>query len=163
YGISPFGLSQQLGISRAEAELYIQAYFERYTGVKKFIESTIAEVRRTGVTRTPLGRERPIPEMNSRNPSARGFAERTAVNSPLQGTAADIIKAAMIRIDRNLREEKYQAAMLLQVHDELVFEAPAEETQKLSVMVKREMEQVYPLEVPMVADIGVGENWRDAK
>jgi DNA polymerase-1 len=163
YGISPFGLSQQLGISRGEAELYIQAYFERYTGVKKFIESTIAEVRRTGVTRTLLGRERPIPEMNSRNPSARGFAERTAVNSPLQGTAADIIKAAMIRIDRNLREEKYQAAMLLQVHDELVFEAPAEETQKLSVMVKHEMEQVYPLEVPMVADIGVGENWRDAK
>ena len=163
YGISPFGLSQQLGISRAEAELYIQAYFERYTGVKKFIESTIAEVRRTGVTRTLLGRERPIPEMNSRNPSARGFAERTAVNSPLQGTAADLIKAAMIRIDRNLREEEYQAAMLLQVHDELVFEAPAEETQKLSVMVKHEMEQVYPLEVPMVADIGVGENWRDAK
>jgi DNA polymerase-1 len=163
YGISPFGLSQQLGISRAEAERYIQGYFERYTGVKKFIENTIAEVRRTGVTRTLLGRERPIPDMNSRNPASRGFAERTAVNSPLQGTAADLIKAAMIRIDRRLREEGYQAAMLLQVHDELVFEAPPEETQKLSAMVKREMEQVYPLEVPMVADIGVGENWRDAK
>jgi DNA polymerase-1 len=163
YGISPFGLSQQLGISRAEAERYIQGYFERYTGVKKFIESTIAEVRRTGVTRTLLGRERPIPDMNSRNPSSRGFAERTAVNSPLQGTAADLIKAAMISIDRRLREDGYQAAMLLQVHDELVFEAPPEETQKLSAMVKREMEQVHPLEVPMVADIGVGENWRDAK
>jgi DNA polymerase-1 len=163
YGISPFGLSQQLGISRGEAERYIQGYFERYTGVKRFIESTIAEVRRTGVTRTLLGRERPIPDMNSRNPATRGFAERTAVNSPLQGTAADLIKAAMIRIDRRLREESYQAAMLLQVHDELVFEAPPEETQRLSAMVKREMEQVYPLEVPMVADIGVGENWRDAK
>jgi len=163
YGISPFGLSQQIGISRGEAELYIRSYFERYTGVKKFIESTIAEVRRTGVTKTLLGRERPIPDMNSRNPSSRGFAERTAVNSPLQGTAADLIKLAMVHIDRRLREEKYQAAMLLQVHDELVFEAPAEETQRLAAMVKREMEEVYPLEVPLVADIGVGGNWRDAK
>src|SRR5579871_3056861 len=163
YGISPFGLSQQIGISRAEAELYIRSYFERYTGVRKFIDATIAEVRRTGVTRTLLGRERPIPDMNSRNPSSRGFAERTAVNSPLQGTAADLIKLAMVHIDRRLREEKYQAAMLLQVHDELVFEAPAEETQRLAAMVKREMEEVYPLEVPLVADIGVGANWRDAK
>ncbi len=163
YGISPFGLSQQIGISRVEAELYIRSYFERYTGVKKFIENTIAEVRRTGVTKTLLGRERPIPDMNSRNPNSRGFAERTAVNSPLQGTAADLIKLAMVHIDRRLREEKYQAAMLLQVHDELVFEAPPEETQKLAAMVKQEMEQVYALEVPMVADIGVGDNWRDAK
>ena len=163
YGISPFGLSQQLGISRGEAELYIKSYFERYVGVKKFIESTIAEVRRTGVTKTLLGRERPIPEMNSRNPNSRGFAERTAVNSPLQGTAADLIKLAMVHIDRRMREENLQAAMLLQVHDELVFEAPPEEAQKLSAMVKHEMEQVYPLEVPLVADIGVGENWRDAK
>ena len=163
YGISPFGLSQQIGISRSEAERYIQGYFERYTGVKKFIDKTIADVRQTGVTRTLLGRERPIPEMSSRNPAARGFAERTAVNSPLQGTAADLIKAAMVHIDRRLREEGYSAAMLLQVHDELVFEAPPEETQKLSAMVKHEMEQVYPLEVPLVADIGVGENWRDAK
>jgi len=163
YGISPFGLSQQLGISRAEAEKYIQGYFERYTGVKKFIEKTIAEVRQTGVTKTLLGRERPIPDMNSRNPASRGFAERTAVNSPLQGTAADLIKLAMVRIDSRLREEKLQSAMLLQVHDELVFEAPPGETQKLSAMVKQEMEQVYPLEVPLVADTGVGENWRDAK
>jgi DNA polymerase-1 len=163
YGISPFGLSQQIGISRGEAELYIKSYFERYTGVKKFIDGTIAEVRRTGVTKTLLGRERPIPDMNSRNPNSRGFAERTAVNSPLQGTAADLIKLAMVHIDRHLREEKYQSAMLLQVHDELVFEASPEETQKLAAMVKQEMEQVYPLEVPLVADIGIGENWRDAK
>jgi len=163
YGISPFGLSQQLGISRGEAEIYIRSYFERYTGVKKFIEATIAEVRRTGVTRTLLGRERPIPEMNSRNPTARGFAERTAVNSPLQGTAADLIKLAMVRIDRRLQEENYKAAMLLQVHDELIFEAPPEETKKLTEIVKHEMEQVYQLEVPLVADVGVGDNWRDAK
>jgi DNA polymerase-1 len=163
YGISPFGLSQQIGISRGEAELYIKSYFERYVGVKKFIESTIAEVRRTGVTKTLLGRERPIPDMNSRNPNSRGFAERTAVNSPLQGTAADLIKIAMVSIDRRLREESYQAAMLLQVHDELLFEAPPEETQKLAAMVKHQMEHVYPLEVPLVTDIGVGGNWRDAK
>ncbi len=163
YGISPFGLSQQLGISRTEAELYIKSYFERYVGVRKFIDETIAEVRRTGVTKTLLGRERPIPDMNSRNPNSRGFAERTAVNSPLQGTAADLIKLAMIAIDWRLGEERYEAAMLLQVHDELVFEAPPGETQKLAAMVKREMEQVYPMAVPLVADIGVGENWRDAK
>ena len=101
--------------------------------------------------------------MNSRNPSARGFAERTAVNSPLQGAAADFIKLAMVHIDRRLREQKYKSAMLLQVHDELVFEAPPDETQQLSAMVKHEMEQVYQLEVPLVADVGVGENWRDAK
>ncbi|MBI2680637.1 MAG: DNA polymerase I, partial [Candidatus Solibacter usitatus] len=163
YGISAFGLAAQLGISRSEAELYIKGYFERYAGVRKFIEATIAEVRRTGVARTLLGRERPIPDMNSRNPNARGFAERTAVNSPLQGTAADVIKLAMVRIDRELQAGGLRAVMLLQVHDELVFEAPPEETARLSALVKREMEQVYRLEVPLIADIGVGDNWRDAK
>jgi DNA polymerase-1 len=163
YGISAFGLAAQLGISRTEAELYIRGYFERYSGVKKFIDATIAEVRRTGVARTLLGRERPIPDMNSRNPNARGFAERIAVNTPLQGTAADLIKVAMVRIDRELEACGYQAAMLLQVHDELVFEAPPEEAAKLAAMVKREMEQVYRLEVPLVADTGIGDNWRDAK
>ncbi len=163
YGISAFGLAAQLGISRSEAELYIKGYFERYHGVRKFIDATIAEVRRTGVARTLLGRERPIPDMNSRNPNARGFAERTAVNSPLQGTAADVIKLAMVRIDRELAAGGFRAVMLLQVHDELVFEAPAEETSRLAVLVKREMEQVYRLEVPLIADIGVGDNWRDAK
>ena len=116
---------RQLGISREEAEKYIKNYFERYAGVQRFIDDTIAEVRQTGVTRTLFGRERPIPEMNSRNPNSRGFAERTAVNSPLQGTAADLIKLAMIRIDGALSAVDSQAAMLLQVHDELVFEASA--------------------------------------
>jgi DNA polymerase-1 len=161
YGISPFGLAAQLGIPRAEAESYIKSYFERYAGVRKFIDSTITQVRRTGVTRTMFGRERPIPDINSRNPNARGFAERTAVNSPLQGTAADLIKLAMVRIDRELRG--YEAAMLLQVHDELVFEAPPAEVAAVCAMVKREMEQVDALDVPLVADIGVGDNWRDAK
>jgi DNA polymerase-1 len=161
YGISGFGLAQQLGIPRAEAEKYIKNYFARYTGVKRFIEETIAEVRQTGVTKTLFDRERPIPDINSRNPNSRGFAERTAVNSPLQGTAADLIKLAMVRIDRQLAG--MQSRMLLQVHDELVFECPPGEVDALSALVKREMESVYKLKVPLVADIGVGDNWRDAK
>ena len=103
YGISPFGLAAQLGISRAEAEKYIKNYFARYTGVRRWLDATIEEVRQTGVTQTMFGRERPIPDINSRNPNARGFAERTAVNSPLQGTAADLIKLAMVRIDAALQ------------------------------------------------------------
>jgi DNA polymerase-1 len=163
YGISPFGLAAQLGISRAEAEKYIKGYFARYTGVRQFIDRTIAEVRQTGVTHTLFGRERPIPDINSRNPNARGFAERTAVNTPLQGTAADLIKLAMVRIDAALQAAGHQAAMLLQVHDELVFECPPEEVDPVSRLVKHEMEQVRELNVPLVVDIGVGDNWRDAK
>jgi DNA polymerase I len=161
YGISGFGLAQQLGISRAEAEKYIKNYFARYEGVARFIEATKAEVRQTGVTKTLFGRERPIPDINSRNANARGFAERTAVNSPLQGTAADLIKLAMVRIDAAL--DGMQAAMLLQVHDELVFECPPEEIEPLRTLVKREMEGVYDLAVPLLVDVGVGPNWRDAK
>jgi DNA polymerase-1 len=161
YGISPFGLAAQIGISRTEAERFIQTYFERYAGVRRFIDDTIAEVRRSGVARTLLGRERPIPDMNSRNPNARGFAERTAVNSPLQGTAADIIKVAMIRIDRELRQ--CQSRMLLQVHDELVLESPPGELDDVAALVKREMENALPLDVPLLAEVGSGNNWRDAK
>jgi len=163
YGISPFGLAAQLGISQREAQTYIENYFARYAGVRKFIDATIAEVRRTGVTRTLFGRERPIPDINSRNPNARGFAERTAVNSPLQGTAADLIKLAMVRIDHELESRGCRTAMLLQVHDELLFESPPEEAPEVSAMVKHEMERVYRLEVPLLVDVGVGDNWRDAK
>jgi DNA polymerase-1 len=163
YGISPFGLSQQLGISRAEAEKYIRNYFARYTGVRRWLDETIEHVRQTGVTRTLFGRERPIPDMNSRNPNARGFAERTAVNTPLQGTAADLIKLAMIRIDAALDTQKRRSAMLLQVHDELVFECPTEELDEVSRLVKRGMESVRELDVPLLVDVGVGDNWRDAK
>ena len=161
YGISAFGLAQQINISRREAEQYIQSYFERYAGVRQFIDDVIGQVRQTGVTKTLFGRERPIPDMNTRNPNARGFAERTAVNSPLQGTAADLIKLAMIRIDRHL--QRFQAKMLLQVHDELVLEAPEAEAAEVAAMVKHEMENAYALEVPLVADVGIGPNWRDAK
>jgi len=163
YGISAFGLAAQLGITRGEAERYIRNYFERYAGVRRFIDETIAKVRETGVTRTLFGRERPIPEMDSRNQSLRGFAERTAVNSPLQGTAADLIKLAMVRIAAGLEAGGYRSAMLLQVHDELVFECPPEELDEVSKLVKREMEGACELAVPLLVDIGVGDNWRDAK
>ena len=163
YGQTPFGLSTSLGIDRKEAEAYITAYFELYSGVRKYIQETIAEVRKTGFAPTMFGRKRPIPDMHSRNPNARSFAERTAVNTPLQGTAADLIKLAMIRIDEILRSRKLQTRMLLQVHDELVFESPPEEAEQVSKMAKREMEAVHKLDVPLIVDLGIGENWRDAK
>ncbi|MGA3019769.1 MAG: DNA polymerase I [Bryobacteraceae bacterium] len=163
YGISAFGLAAQLGIGRGEAEKYIRNYFARYAGVRRFIDATIAEVRRTGVARTLFGRERPIPDINARNPNARGFAERVAVNSPLQGTAADLIKLAMVRIARALEAQAKRSAMLLQVHDELVFECPPEEVEAISALARREMEGACELKVPMVVDVGVGDNWRDAK
>lgn len=163
YGQTPFGLAAQLGIPREEAARYIDSYFARHPGVKRFIEEAIDKVRREGITRTLFGRERPIPDINSRNPNARAFAERTAVNTPLQGTAADLIKLAMIRIDGELRERRLATRMLLQVHDELVFEAPPEEVEAVAALVKNRMESVYALEVPLVVDIGIGDNWRDAK
>jgi len=163
YGQTPFGLATSLGIDRKEAELYIQTYFELHAGVKKFIQKTIAEVRESGFAPTLFGRKRPIPDMHSRNPNARSFAERTAVNTPLQGTAADLIKLAMIRIDEILRREKLETKMLLQVHDELLFESPPGEAEQISKMVKREMESVHKLDVPLIVDVGIGENWRDAK
>jgi DNA polymerase I len=163
YGQTPFGLAQGLGIDRKEAELYIRRYFERYAGVREFIDRTIEEVRESGVSKTLLGRRRPIPDMKSRNPSARSFAERTAVNTPLQGTAADLIKLAMINIDRLLSERGMQSRMLLQVHDELVLEAPEDEVEALSTVVKEQMENVFALAVPLTAEVGHGPNWRDAK
>jgi DNA polymerase-1 len=161
YGISGFGLAANLGIPRKEAEAYIRGYFERYAGVRRFIDATVAQTRETGIARTLLGRERPIPDMNSRNPNARGFAERTAMNSPIQGTAADLIKLAMVRIDKRLAGRK--SKLLLQVHDELVLECPPEEIEEIKAIVRSEMEGVMQLNVPLVVDIGTGENWRDAK
>ena len=161
YGISGFGLAANLGIARKEAEAYIRGYFERYAGVKRFIDSTVALTRQTGVAKTLLGRERPIPDINSRNPNARGFAERTAMNSPIQGTAADLIKLAMVRLDKQLAGRKTR--LLLQVHDELVLEAPEDEIDDVKQMVRAEMEGVIELNVPLVVDIGTGDNWRDAK
>jgi DNA polymerase-1 len=163
YGLSAFGLASQLGIPRQEAQRYIDSYFARYAGVRQFINTTIAEVRKSGYTRTLFGRERPIPDMDARNSSARGFAERTAVNTPLQGTAADLIKLAMIRIQDRIDKQSLKSRMLLQVHDELVLEAPPEEVETLSELVKHELENAYKLDVPLIAETSSGDNWRDAK
>ncbi|HEX6495712.1 MAG TPA: DNA polymerase I [Acidobacteriaceae bacterium] len=163
YGISPFGLAANLNIPQSEARLYIETYFARYKGVRQFIDRVIEETRATQQVRTLFGRVRPIPDMQSRNPNLRGFAERTAVNTPLQGTAADLIKVAMIRIDRKLREQKLRTKMTLQVHDELLFDVPEEEVEQVRTLVKDEMENVVALKVPVVADIGIGQNWRDLK
>jgi DNA polymerase-1 len=161
YGLSAFGLSQNLGIEPAEAKLFIANYFEKYKGVRAFIDKTLEEARRDLKVRTLHGRIRPIPDINSKNFTQRGFAERTAVNTPLQGTAADLIKIAMIRIDTALQKEGFKTRMTLQVHDELVVELPPGELGTIRPLVKEQMEKVYPLEVPLVADIGVGPNWRD--
>jgi DNA polymerase-1 len=161
YGISAFGLAAQLGIPQSEAKAYIERYFSRYQGVREFIERTLEQTRRDGSVRTMFGRVRPIPDIESRNGNQRGFAERTAVNTPLQGTAADLIKLAMIAIDRKLTERKLKTRMVLQVHDELLFEVPADETAEIEELVRTEMEGVVELKVPLVADLGFGANWRD--
>ena len=161
YGLSPFGLAQNLGIPQKEAAQFINAYFARYRGVKEYLDNSLAETRKTEMARTLFGRIRPIPEINSPQVQLRNFAERTALNSPLQGTAADLIKLAMIAIDARLAKEKLAAKMILQVHDELLFEAPEKETQTLTELVRDEMENVYKLAVPLVVEIGVGPNWRD--
>jgi DNA polymerase-1 len=161
YGLSAFGLSQQLGIEPSEAKQFINAYFEKYAGVRAFIDRTLDEARREQRVQTLFGRVRPIPDINSRNPNQRGFAERTAVNTPLQGTAADLIKIAMIRIDEAIRERNLRSRMTLQVHDELVFEVHEGELAVMRSLVREYMENVHDLEVPLVVEIGVGPNWRD--
>ena len=163
YGISAFGLAAQLGIPQAEAKAYIDRYFARYQGVREFIDRTLAQTRKDGSVRTMFGRMRPIPDIESRNPNQRGFAERTAINTPLQGTGADLIKLAMISLDRKLAERKLKTRMVLQVHDELLFEVPLAETDEVAALVRAEMEGVVKLKVPLVADLAFGPNWRDLK
>jgi len=161
YGLSAFGLSQQLGIEPAEARRFIEAYFEKYSGVRAFIDATLAEARRDQRVKTLFGRVRPIPDINSKNVNLRGFAERTAVNTPLQGTAADLIKLAMIRIDEEIRNRGLKSRMTLQVHDELVFEVPESEVGAMKMLVREQMEGAHPLEIPLRVELGVGPNWRD--
>jgi DNA polymerase-1 len=161
YGLSPFGLSQQLGIEQREAKKFIDAYFEKYAGVRRYIDRVLDETRREQSVKTLFGRSRPIPDINSKNANMRGFAERTAVNTPLQGTAADLIKIAMIQIDQDLRSRKLKSRMLLQVHDELLFEVPADELDLMRQLVRKKMESVHLLSVPLLVELGVGPNWRD--
>jgi DNA polymerase-1 len=161
YGLSAFGLSQQLGIEPSEARKFIDAYFEKYAGVRMFIDRTLEQTRRDQKVRTLFGRIRPIPDINSKNATQRGFAERTAVNTPLQGTAADLIKLAMIRIDSEVRKRSLKSRMTLQVHDELVFEVPEAEVDEMKTLVRDRMQTVHDLEVPLLVEVGVGRNWRD--
>jgi DNA polymerase I len=161
YGLSAFGLAQQINVPQREAAQFINAYFARYKGVKAYLDNVLVDTRKTGVAKTLFGRIRPIPEINSPQVQLRNFAERTALNSPLQGTAADLIKLAMIRIDERLRTEKFEAQMILQVHDELLFEAPPDEQEELEGLVRKEMEEVHKLDVPLGVEICAGPNWRD--
>jgi DNA polymerase-1 len=163
YGISPFGLAAQLGIEQREAKRYIETYFERYAGVRAFIDRTLEAVRRDQAVRTYFGRVRPIPDIQSRNPNMRGFAERTAINTPLQGTAADLIKLAMIRIDAEISQRKLRSRMTLQIHDELLFDVLPAEADELCTLVKHEMEHVAEFSVPILAEVALGPNWRDIK
>jgi DNA polymerase I len=161
YGLSAFGLAQQLGIEQKEAAKFIAAYFARYSGVKEYLDRHLEEVRKSGFTRTLFGRMRQIPEIESPQMAVRNLGERIALNTPLQGTAADLIKLAMIDIDRKLAASKWRAKMILQVHDELLFEAPEKELTSLRALVKSAMEQVHALRVPLVVDMKTGANWRD--
>ena len=162
YGMSPFRLSKELGISHKMAKIYIENYFRRYKGVKRFIEETIEEARKAGKVTTLLGRHRQLPDILSKNRTAREFAERTAVNTPLQGTAADLIKLAMIRIHHAFTEMHLETKMLLQVHDELLFEVPPQELTIVKRHVAEIMEGVYRLRVPLKVDVKTGQNWAEA-
>lgn len=162
YGISPYGLSKQLGISQKMAKTYMDQYFARYKNVQKYMAATIEEARQEKKTRTLTGRIRPLPDINSPNATIRAFAERTAINTPLQGTAADLIKLAMIACDRALVEKGLHTRMLLTVHDELVFEVPPNEMDVVSDLVKTEMEHVWDLSVPLKVNIAIGNNWAEA-
>ncbi|MCK5572376.1 MAG: DNA polymerase I, partial [Bacteroidetes bacterium] len=162
YGIGPFGLANRLEISQAEAREIISRYFERFPNVKEYIHETIAAARSQGYVSTLLGRRRYLPDINSRNQNIRSNAERQAINMPVQGTAADMIKLAMIQIDAALTEQRRSSRMLLQVHDELVFELPHAEVDSIIVLVKEKMQNALPLSVPVKVDIGIGTNWLEA-
>jgi DNA polymerase-1 len=163
YGISAHGLSESIGVGRGEAQAMIDRYFAAYPKVRTFLDETVAEAHRTGYAVTRYGRRRHIPELRSSNYSVRSFGERTAMNHPMQGTAADIMKLAMIDVDRRIREDGLTARMVLQVHDELVFESPRHEVDALGEMVRDAMENVDRLAVPLVADVHWGEDWASAK
>lgn len=163
YGQQAYGLSQSLHISMAEARDMIDRYYEAYPGVRTFLDNVVARAKQTGYAETMYGRRRHIPELKAKNPQLRGFGERTAMNHPMQGTAADIIKIAMARVSRRLEEEGFAAHMILQVHDELDFECPVDEVERLTAMVRDVMEHVVDLRVPLIAEASTGITWADAK
>ena len=163
YGISDFGLSNNLGISRKKAKEYIDTYFERYPGIKAYMDNVVREAKDKGYVSTLFHRRRELPDINSRNFNVRNFAERTAINSPIQGSAADILKIAMINLDKALVEGGYKTKMLLQVHDEIVLEVPSDELLAMKALVKETMESAVELAVPLIADENEGCTWYEAK
>lgn len=163
YGISDYGLSQSLGITRKQAQSFIDKYLESYPGVSEYMDSSIEEAREKGYVTTMMNRRRYLPEITSRNFNLRSFAERTAMNTPIQGSAADIIKKAMVDMDKAMDKEKTKAVMLLQVHDELIFEVPENEVESFSEVVKKVMESAIEIDVPLIADVDYGKTWYDAK
>ncbi|MBI3894221.1 MAG: hypothetical protein HY303_22100 [Candidatus Wallbacteria bacterium] len=163
YGMGAFGLANRLDISQAEAKKFIESYFERLPEVKAFIDSTIAQAHKDGHVKTLLDRRRDLPEINSSNANLRAFAERTAVNTPIQGTAADLIKVAMIRLDAEMRTRKLRSRLLLQIHDELVCESPPDEVEQMSACLKRVMESALELSVPLIANVRTGADWSQLK
>lgn len=163
YGISDYGLARDIGVSRKEAGYYIESYFAKYQGVKRYIDEVVADARRDGYVTTLFGRRRHLPDINSSNFNQRSFAERTAMNTPIQGAAADIIKIAMNKVYALLKAKKLKSRILLQVHDELVFEVPAAELEEVAALVKQAMEEAVKLDVPLIADVKAGCNWAQAK
>jgi DNA polymerase-1 len=159
YGMSPYGLAKELGVGPKVAADYIEEYFRRYQGVKSYIDETLKEAKKKGYVTTLYNRRRYLPEINSSNRSARQFAERTAINTPIQGTAADLIKIAMVRIYRRIKDEGLKAKMIMQVHDELLLEVPDDECDKAERMVKEEMEGVLEMSVPLTVSVERGRNW----
>ena len=162
YGISAFGLSERLNIPRSESKAIIDGYFDSFKGVKDYMEECIRMAREKGYVSTIFGRRRYLPDINSKNAVVRGVAERNAINAPIQGTAADLIKMAMVDIHKKLKEGRYKTRMILQVHDELNFDVPVEELDAVKALVKSSMESVCKLKVPLIVDLGVGNNWLEA-
>jgi DNA polymerase-1 len=162
YGISAFGLAQRLNIPRGEAGDLIKAYFEEFPAVKAYMDKVVEDARKTEFVETVMGRRRYLRDINSRNPTVRGYSERNAINAPIQGTAADMIKLAMVRVADWMRQEKLRSRMILQVHDELVFDAHRDEVDRLREKVRELMTDALPLDVPMEVETGVGENWLEA-
>ena len=162
YGVSAFGLSQQTNLNRSEAKELIETYYSTYPKLRAYMQDQIDFARDHGYVSTVLGRRRYLKDINSQNAIVRGAAERNAVNAPIQGSAADIIKLAMIAIQKRLQNENWKSKMLLQVHDELVFDVPKEEVDSLKDMIKNEMENAFEINVPLVVDIGIGNNWLEA-
>ena len=162
YGISSFGLSQRLKIGRGEAKKIIEDYFANFPAISSYIEDTLISARENGYVETIFGRKRYLPDINSKNGTVRALAERNAINAPIQGTSADIIKLAMIKTDRRIRQEGLQSKMILQIHDELVFDTTPDEVEKLEAIVREEMENVIELSIPLTVECNHGHNWLEA-